>query len=293
MILVMGIAMISDTNGRALEYCLTDRLSVLLNNAVPLSGKTKQDQDRDLIKFQNLSSMMQNYYLRQCSKIAEWINGEKINNIDTEIVINRLTDNDARNGNVSDISIIANNFIYNISLKHNNDAVKHQRPGGLYKQMCLSNTSDIEYKRKIKEIEASFFKKINGLDFLLFSDVKEFNSAIIDDLYSDMCNVITNEINSNCNNAGCFFGFLVGNTDFDKIIITEKEIKIMMFSGIHKPKSVLASTKGNSYINLLFDNGFVFSMRLHTASSRFDLGGALSLKFDTRLISDSVDIIYL
>ena len=37
----------------------------------------------------------------------------------------------------------------------------------------------------------------------------------------------------------------------------------------------------NGYLIVQFDNNFILNMRLHTASSRFNLRSSLSLKFDS------------
>ena len=60
------------------------------------------------------------------------------------------------------------------------------------------------------------------------------------------------------------------------------------FSSIILPTSMSASLCDSSYRNLDFNNGFSFRMRLHTASSRFEEGKSLSLKFGTHLQTENI-----
>lgn len=284
--------MSSDTNGRALEYCLTKEL-ISVFSIFSLDENTLRDQNRDSVKFNSLDQAMQIYYISQCNKLAHWIKENKING-SSNIKVFRLNDNAAKKGDVTDIRITNGHSSYNISLKHNHDAVKHQRPGGLYQQLGVNDKErKAAYKMNIKDIERSFKEAVSNLDTNLFSEVKTLNISIINNMYSDVCDLVIVELNNPFYEAAHFFRFLIGNIDFDKIIITENEIRIMEFSSILSPSSLRAEKLNNSYIKLIFDNGFIFNMRLHTASKTFNTNKSISLKFDTRLESDSVRVFHI
>ncbi|WML92534.1 HaeIII family restriction endonuclease (plasmid) [Thiothrix lacustris] len=284
--------MSSDTNGRALEYCLTKEL-ISVFSICSLDENTLRDQNRDSVKFNSLDQEMQIYYISQCKKLAHWIKENKING-SSNIKIFRLNDNAAKKGDVTDIRIANEHSSYNISLKHNHDAVKHQRPGGLYQQLGVDDKErKATYKMNIKDIERSFKENAIKLNTNLFSEVKDSDISIINKMYSDMCDLVIIELNNLLYEAAHFFRFLIGNIDFDKIIVTENEIRIMDFSSISSPSSLRAEKLNNSYIKLIFDNGFIFNMRLHTASKTFNNNKSISLKFDTRLESDSVKVFHI
>lgn len=211
------MAKTSNDQGRALEYCLTNTLLAQLP-CQPHDAKTRLDQQRDQPRFNALPPATQHYYQQQCQKAAQWIAQNRIQDLTPPLTLRRLNDEEATKGNPTDIEIRSATQSYNISLKHNHHAVKHQRPTSLYQQQ-----------------------------------------------------------------APHFFAFLVGITAFDKIIITSERVDILHFYQITTPTQMQAIPQGNNYILLTFDNDFAFRMRIHTASSRFEYGKTLNLKFDTQL----------
>ena len=73
--------------------------------------------------------------------------------------IQRLKDSAAVAGDVTDIRIgYGNNIVKNISLKHNHDACKHQRPAVLIKnQLGIQDPNlDRQYRNELKLIENEF-----------------------------------------------------------------------------------------------------------------------------------------
>lgn len=151
------------------------------------------------------------------------------------------------------------------------------------------------YRGNIKNIENQFFKNVEGLRFSKFNQVKEYNSGIIDRLYENICFLVKSELDrrSQPQYSESLFYFLVGNQDFDKFIVREKEVGLMSFYNIPSPRSFRTNTRNSNYLYIHFDNGYKFSLRLHTASSGFDIGKSLSLKFDTQLVSEPIDYILI
>ena len=90
-------------------------------------------------------------------------------------------------------------------------------------------------------------------------------------LYNPFCKLYADFLNLHCNDAehaGHFFRFIVGMTDFYKIVVTEQNIEIWSFSDIDLPISLEASHRSHNYVDVSFSNGWEFSMRLHNASSK-------------------------
>ena len=76
-----------------------------------------------------------------------------------------------------------------------------------------------------------------------------------------------------------------GNTNFEKVMLdpSSRTIWIKDFSNIQDAHRIDEAyiDQESGYLIVKFDNNFILNMRLHTASSKFKLTSALSLKFDS------------
>lgn len=288
---------VSNAVGRALEYRLTQVISQEYPKAV-VCDDTQIQQNRDRLKYSELAENKLAYFDKQCVAYVKELLPQCLDLAEAEevVLITRLTDAHGVAGDPTDIRItLSTGRKYNISLKHNHDAVKHQRPGALCSQLGLTDPNKISaYREDIKEIERLFIEEVKrvmplseGKEYK-FSDVKSKEKSIISSLYERVCNRVVIEINRNSSMAENYFKFLVGNYCFDKVIITKDEVKVLRFSIVNYPDKMFASIGKNGYVEVDFSNDFKFAMRLHTASSKFKVGSALSLKFDTRLKSGKV-----
>lgn len=278
----------SNDNGRALEYALTNSLVLRYPNAI-LDQDTLNDQRRDIERFLALPETAQLYFQRNSHYFVNSVLETRIDSSQAIIELKRLKDGQGVEGDVTDIRLVlADRTHYNISLKHNHKAVKHQRPGALMKQLGIVDANiNTEYKNKIKEIETRFYSKVLAQE-TEFNTAKARDPRIISDLYREICLNAISYINQYSGYAPSFFTFLVGRFDFDKVVVRENTIEVSKFMDITMPTGMSARIFQDSYIDLSFNNGFLFRMRLHTASSRFVVNKSLSLKFDTHLMSDSV-----
>lgn len=286
----MGKISLSNNRGRALEYAVTDELLKKTNSN--LAHKSFSSHSRDLNHFEKLKPTYKLRFRNAASLFAEWFTKKYDFQ---EPVIKKLDDFSGTKGNVSDISI--DNI--NISIKHNHLALKHQRPGALPQQCGYKKGSeeDIVYRKKYKSITQNFLLKSSTRfpNFLTFKEVKETDPTFIEDnLYEPVCNLVSGFIENNCSQnqekTDHLFRFLVGRTDFLKLIVTKNNIQILDFSSIKSPKSLFCKTRNKSYIDLHFENEWKVSMRLHTASSRLK---TVSLKFDTQPLDIGIEPIYL
>jgi len=287
----------SDRNGRALEYAITLTILNNLNSKCKLSEKAVNHQNRDKEKFTSLSPSMQNYFLSSSKTIFDWLNQNF--QLGQNISIDRLSDNEAKDGDPTDIALLTNNSKINLSIKHNHKATKHQRPNSLLQQLGIkkNSNSDKKYRDTQKKISNIFYKKYSY--FSNFNSIKsQFPSSIDNDLYDPVCSEVVKELNKykfSNTNVEKFFDFLVGKVKFYKIIVDQKKIEILDFTKIIKPSSFSINQIDKKYINLKFDNDWEFKMRLHTASSRLEGCNkkGCSLKFDTNLINDPIESIIL
>jgi hypothetical protein len=272
----------SNRNGRALEYALTKNIQTKYPNATLTKG-TITDQKRDKEKYDSLNAKQQDYF---DNNTKLYVDSELA---DTEVVsIERLSDDKAKKGDVTDIRLtLESGKEHNISLKHNHKAVKHQRPGALMNQLGIKNKeADKEHKAEIKKIESAFFNNIPE-KLSTFEEVKSDDEKHINDLYRGVCDLSAKQINKHPEKAKEYFEFIVGSTDFQKVVITKDQVEVADYSKIEQPTKMVASISADNYVDLKFDNGFEFKMRLHTASKSFEQNKSLSLKFDTQLHDDA------
>lgn len=281
------MASTSNDNGRAFEYCLTKYILDNSSSKIDIDNETKNQQARDESKYENLSPELKILFCNASKRYFELLPT-------TIFSLKRLSDNEGKDGNPTDIELI---FIENglpktknISLKNNHNAVKHQRPGSLISQLGISDKNeDNLYRECIKSLERTFISSVESLGFntsneLLFPDVKSCSEQVILDLYNNFCSLTASVINKfGSIHAGDYFHFLVSRTDFEKLIVYPNKIIIQEWYKLPTPSAMTAFVSDNSYVNVIFNNGYTFKMRLHNASSRFKKGSSISLKFDTRL----------
>ena len=288
---------ISNNNGRALEARLVD-IIIQRNPSIQPLGSTLNDQTRDLQHFNALSQP----YQKEFSDFSNrYIQELSIHNIQS---IERLKDTAAMQGDVTDIRLIyKDNTIRNISLKHNHDACKHQRPAALIKnQLGIQNQAlDQQYRQELDLIYRNFSSLVLPQDKdengnYLFKLVKERNPKLIEKLYTDVYQLVKKYLlnHTDPQSVQTYFKFLVGNTDFEKVTLYAKnrEIVIKDFSSVADATKIIDAyiCPTTGHLKVKFDNNFILDMRIHTASSRFIPGRALSLKFDSRVDMDNAPV---
>lgn len=285
---------ISDRNGRALEFIIVDILIKKIPN-IALLRNTNLDQKRDSVKFNELSDHQKSYFIKSADNVFTWLTGKDDFNL-SNVTIERLTDDAAKKGDVTDIRIITSGNIINLSIKHNHLALKHQRPSAIASQCGFIKKSleDLTYRKAYKKVTDDFLSSANVLrnGAQYFSELIAIQPNFINaQLYSPMCNLVCNFLNTNVsqqsNNAQDFFNFIRGMTDYHKIVVDHKKIEIYEFASVSSVTSLTAALRKDSYIDVSFSNGWDIAMRLHTASSEIK---GVSLKFDTQLISMKVPI---
>jgi len=278
---------ISDRNGRALEYKIIDFLCGGESSfKVTLTSRGKVDQLRDRRKFLSLPEGLKESYEKTVPIVHDWL--LKII-IGKEIEIDRLSDNEAKKGDVTDIRISEKGREVNLSIKHNHSALKHQRPPTTvlwcgYTKRCKE---DLAFRGKYKKVIESFLSETRKVlpKASLFRELSVIDSGYIKNkFYLPVCSLVAKTIEELClspKRTEALFNFLVGKTTFYKIIDEKDRVRILDFTNVDIPKKVDVKLRDKSYVDLYFSNGWKVGMRLHTASSRL----GTSLKFDTQAIS--------
>ncbi len=284
---------ISDRNGRALEFAIVRVLLDKIPASMPL-GQTLVDQKRDSLKFAALPEQQQTHFMTSAEAIFTWL-ANKHNIHSGKTSIERLTDDAAKKGDVTDIRLYMSGEILNLSVKNNHRALKHQRPGAMANQAGYAKNSpeDLVYRAAYKKITNDFLNFVTELkkDATNFSDLKALQIDVIDkNLYAPMCALVCDFLNTQVSRlpkSQLFFSFIVGMTDFHKVIVYPEKLEIHEFAFMPAVSSLSAVQRNHNYVDVSFSNGWVVSMRLHTASSKIK---GVSLKFDTQLLSTNVPV---
>jgi hypothetical protein len=279
---------LSDSNGRALEYIIVKEIEQKSpQNQIQLTPHAIQAQQKDKQKYLSLPRKNQLIYKRCAERIYMWLE-EEFSISSESLIVDRLSDKHGREGDVTDIRILGSLLQINLSVKHNHKALKHQRPASTA-QHCgfpKKTPEDRKFREEYKAIVGSF--QVIAQNSLNFRDLEE--GVVFTHLYRPICDLVAQSINQLCQsstNANHLLNFLLGRTDFYKIILDAKlnELHIQFFNKPSNISSVFAESHEN-YVKLTFDRLWKISMRLHTASSRIALSP--SLKFDTQLDDSSI-----
>jgi hypothetical protein len=274
----------SNLNGRAFEFFLTKRIIEKSYDIYPL-GDTLVIQNRDFKKIEILDNKLKILFNKASLVIYNWL----ITQIDIK-TIERFHDSAGKQSDVTDIQLSDNTLKFNISVKSNHMAIKHQRPGSLIQQFGIPKGAieDIMYRNEYKEINQNFhtiLKRINP-NAKYFNEVEEIKNTYI---YEPICKKVAEKINIFGADTHCssfFQSFLIGKTDFIKVIAYYNKVVILQFNNLPKTPKMTADIYSSNYVNVNFHNGIKVKMRLHTASSR--ITSNLSLKFDSQLSEDVI-----
>lgn len=289
----------SDTKGKAFEYSLSDSLQKqlkLYGYTVILTQRFIECQNADSIKFASLETRDKEYFTSQSKVTTEWFIKLFSLNKEKQITLNRLTDSKGTVGNPTDIEVISSLKQINISAKHNNFSMKHQRLPSLYQQLGISKSDlkDKNYRQELKCISNNFYSFAQSIDntFTMFSEIKNLvPESINEKLYAPSldlyCKSLMNYKNS-VYQVQSYFNFLLGKIDFFHVKMDAKKVVIKDYSSINPPTSFELLKVNHSNQTIIFDNGFSFNFRLHTASSRLEKCGksCCELKIDTTIISE-------
>lgn len=283
---------ISNTLGRAFEYALCQKIVSYFTN-ITLTDRAIFEQSKDKNYYDSLSSVEKIKYDIATNRIcSEWLNSKILES--KTYTLDRLPDSAGVNGDVTDIRLKTSDSIVNISLKHNHNALKHPRLTRVPKWIDID--SDSKYASDYNNILNSFLLKANNLSSTatLFSELIDIdNEFVFNNLYDPLCNLVSNYLSQNIKTSSqveSLFKFMVGKYNFYKIIDTRDYILIQDFIDLKIPTNVKINKIDKSYIQMIFNNGVILTLRLHTASSRIS---TKSVKFDVRGSFDNIDSIII
>ncbi len=301
----------SNNQGRAYEYAwclaLEQKLSVFKKVIVD-----KQNGFNACYRaYESLEKSLQDRYLESAKQgvllllDCEPLLSEVIGSWQNEITLSLQKDKLGEIGDVRDILIYFDRFCIGLSIKHNHDAIKHSR---LSKDLDFGEKwLGVRVSQNYKDTIKPLFEKLENAkkEGMLWRDFpnkeQEIYAPLLQAFKKEVLRIDENKKNKVPQKM---VEYLLGKYDFYKAILLEREQKTKLeayhFNNTlnrsvkNKPKRIIPLSKlptrmiyfdfkpkSFNTLELVLDEGWSFSLRIHNASSRVEP----SLKFDIKLLS--------
>ncbi len=301
----------SNNQGRAYEYAwclaLEQKLSVLKKVIVD-----KQNGFNACYRaYESLEKSLQDRYLESAKQgvllllDCEPLLSEVIESSQNEITLSLQKDKLGEIGDIRDILIYFDRFCIGLSIKHNHDAVKHSR---LSKDLDFGKKwLGVGVSQNYKDTIKPLFERLENAkkEGMLWRDFpnkeQEIYAPLLQAFKKEVLRIDENKENKVPQKM---VEYLLGKYDFYKAILLEREQKTKLeayhFNNTlnrsmkNKPKRIIPLSKlptrmiyfdfkpkSFNTLELVLDEGWSFSLRIHNASSKVEP----SLKFDIKLLS--------
>ncbi|MFP6106495.1 HaeIII family restriction endonuclease [Helicobacter pylori] len=301
----------SNNQGRAYEYAwclaLEQKLSVLKKVIVD-----KQNGFNACYRaYESLEKSLQERYLESAKQgvllllDCEPLLSEIIESSQNEITLSLQKDKLGEIGDIRDILIYFDRFCIGLSIKHNHDAVKHSR---LSKDLDFGEKwLGVRVSQNYKDTIKPLFERLENAkkEGMLWRDFpnkeQEIYAPLLQAFKKEVLRIDENKKNKVPQKM---VEYLLGKYDFYKAILLEREQKTKLeayhFNNTlnrsvkNKPKRIIPLSKlptrmiyfdfkpkSFNTLELVLNEGWSFSLRIHNASSKVEP----SLKFDIKLLS--------
>ncbi|GAA7572158.1 HaeIII family restriction endonuclease [Helicobacter pylori] len=301
----------SNHQGRAYEYAwclaLEQKLSVFKKVIVD-----KQNGFNACYRaYESLEKSLQERYLESAKQgvllllDCEPLLSEVIGSSQNEITLSLQKDKLGEIGDIRDILIYFDRFCIGLSIKHNHEAIKHSR---LSKDLDFGEKwLGVGVSQNYKDTIKPLFERLENAkkEGMLWRDFpnkeQEIYAPLLQAFKKEVLRIDENEKNKVPQKM---VEYLLGKYDFYKAILLEREQKTKLeayhFNNTlnrsvkNKPKRIIPLSKlptrmiyfdfkpkSFNTLELILNEGWSFSLRIHNASSRVEP----SLKFDIKLLS--------
>ncbi|UOR75815.1 HaeIII family restriction endonuclease [Helicobacter pylori] len=301
----------SNNQGRAYEYAwclaLEQKLSVFKKVIVD-----KQNGFNACYRaYESLEKSLQERYLESAKQgvllllDCEPLLSEVIGSSQNGITLSLQKDKLGEIGDIRDILIYFDRFCIGLSIKHNHDALKHSR---LSKNLDFGEKwLGVRVSQNYKDTIKPLFERLENAkkEGMLWRDFpnkeQEIYAPLLQAFKKEVLRIDENKKNKVPQKM---VEYLLGKYDFYKAILLEREQKTKLEayhfhntlnrSVKNKPKRIIPLSKlptrmiyfdfkpkSFNTLELVLDEGWSFSLRIHNASSRVEP----SLKFDIKLLS--------
>ncbi|GAA6796909.1 hypothetical protein VN1233_11680 [Helicobacter pylori] len=301
----------SNNQGRAYEYAwclaLEQKLSVLKKVIVDKQNGFNAANRA----YESLEKSLQERYLESAKQgvllllDCEPLLSEIIESSQNEITLSLQKDKLGEIGDIRDILIYFDRFCIGLSIKHNHEAIKHSR---LSKDLDFGEKwLGVRVSQNYKDTIKPLFERLENAkkEGMLWRDFpnkeQEIYAPLLQAFKKEVLRIDENKKNKVPQKM---VEYLLGKYDFYKAILLEREQKTKLeayhFNNTlnrsvkNKPKRIIPLSKlptrmiyfdfkpkSFNTLELVLNEGWSFSLRIHNASSRVEP----SLKFDIKLLS--------
>ncbi|GAA7931600.1 hypothetical protein JP0533_06720 [Helicobacter pylori] len=301
----------SNNQGRAYEYAwclaLEQKLSVFKKvvvdkqNGFNAANRAYESLEKSLQERYLESAKQGVLLLLDCEPLLSEVIGSSQNGITLSLQKDKL----GEMGDIRDILIYFDRFCIGLSIKHNHDAIKHSR---LSKDLDFGEKwLGVGVSQNYKDTIKPLFEKLENAkkEGMLWRDFpnkeQEIYAPLLQAFKKEVLRIDEDKKNKVPQKM---VEYLLGKYDFYKAILLEREQKTKLeayhFNNTlnrsvkNKPKRIIPLSKlptrmiyfdfkpkSFNTLELVLDEGWSFSLRIHNASSRVEP----SLKFDIKLLS--------
>lgn len=301
----------SNNQGRAYEYAwclaLEQKLSVLKKVIVDKQNGFNAANRA----YESLEKSLQERYLESAKQgvllllDCEPLLSEIIESSQNEITLSLQKDKLGEIGDIRDILIYFDRFCIGLSIKHNHEAIKHSR---LSKDLDFGEKwLGVRVSQNYKDTIKPLFERLENAkkEGMLWRDFpnkeQEIYAPLLQAFKKEVLRIDENKKNKVPQKM---VEYLLGKYDFYKAILLEREqktkLEVYHFNNTlnrsvkNKPKRIIPLSKlptrmiyfdfkpkSFNTLELVLNEGWSFSLRIHNASSRVEP----SLKFDIKLLS--------
>jgi hypothetical protein len=275
--------------GKAFEFAICRAIIDVFD--IPIASKSIPRYYQYSLKYDFLPKDIQYDFSVSADHITDWIQDTFVSGTFKEVLL--LPDHYGGQGVVADIVIRTAKRTPSVAISAKNSMLyaKSPRPLSILDHGDLDSTIVHKWRKEYKEIIHSFYEKFHhfGKKFTNIPNAAYIKRVHLYDPINSKLQYYLSHWFLNPKNVQTFFTFLSGVDKNYVIVNTTKHILIYDHTVNHPPpKTMKISMNTFGYIIIHFSNGFIVSMRLHTASSRFQK--EVSLKYDVRITN--VDEIY-
>ncbi len=306
----------SNNQGRAYEYAWCLALEQKLSVFKKVIVDRQNGFNACYRAYENLEKSLQERYLESAKQgvllllDCEPLLSEVIGSSQNEITLSLQKDKLGEIGDIRDILIYFDRFCIGLSIKHNHEAVKHSR---LSKDLDFGEKwLGVGVSQNYKDTIKPLFEKLENAkkEGMLWRDFpnkeQEIYAPLLQAFKKEVLRIDENKKNKVPQKM---VEYLLGKYDFYKAILLEREQKTKLEayhfhntlnrSVKNKPKRIIPLSKlptrmiyfdfkpkSFNTLELVLNEGWSFSLRIHNASSRVEP----SLKFDIKLLSIPVSV---
>jgi hypothetical protein len=272
-----------EINGKSFEFAICKAIKNEFNT--PVAEKSINLFFQYSSKFETLPVNIQDDFNISAKIICNWIRCNFVCETFKKLLL--LPDKYGKKGVVADIVIKTDKKFTNICISAKNNMLysKSPRPLSILDNKQLDYGVVDNWKKEYKSIIKCFYEKFSIFG-KKFADIPDSTNIKKVFLYEPINKQLVLFLNTYFISGNIFelFIFLTGIDKNYVVVNKKKEIRIYDHTlKITKPNNMAVSINTLGYIILHFDNRFIISMRLHTASSQF--GQDVSLKYDVKIVN--------